>query len=66
MQHYITELEYCFDCESIQNLALSGSYGAGKSSIIEAWENMTHNEYIYISLAHFIFEESADVDAESG
>lgn len=67
MQHYVTELEYCFDCESIQNLALSGSYGAGKSSIIETWEKHdSQRKYIHISLAHFISEESVDADSGCG
>ncbi len=52
---YEPALDYSFNCsEKITNIALSGSYGSGKSSIIGTYEKK-HPElkFIHISLAHF-------------
>lgn len=41
----------------LSNIALSGSYGAGKSSVIETYKKETEDlKFIHISLAHFTEE----------
>ena len=51
---YEESLDFAFKNDDVNNIALSGNYGAGKSSVIGAYENR-HKErkYVHISLAHF-------------
>lgn len=51
---YEESLDFVFRNNDVNNIALSGNYGAGKSSVIGAYENR-HKErkYVHISLAHF-------------
>lgn len=53
--HYYKEaLDYVFSSSEIRNIALSGSYGSGKSSVIRSYENTYPDRtFIHISLAHF-------------
>ena len=54
LHHYQEALDYVFSCGKIRNIALTGSYGSGKSSVIRSYENI-HKEqtFIHISLARF-------------
>lgn len=55
LEVYDKAFEYVFNNSDIKNIAISGIYGSGKSSIMETFEkNDTSNrKYIHISLAHF-------------
>lgn len=59
MEIYNKAFDYAFgkheDAEKITNVALTGSYGTGKSSIIQTYlkANKKKYDYIQISLAHF-------------
>lgn len=52
--HYKEALDHVFSRREIRNIALTGSYGSGKSSVIRSYENI-HKErtFIHISLARF-------------
>lgn len=52
--HYQEALDRVFSSNEIRNIALTGSYGSGKSSVIRSYENI-HKErtFIHISLARF-------------
>ncbi len=51
---YEEALNFVFKHDDIRNIALSGAYGAGKSSILESYKKKYPNKkYIHISLAHF-------------
>lgn len=51
---YKEALDFAFDDQDIKNIAISGSYSAGKSSIIETYEKKHLNKkFLHISLAHF-------------
>lgn len=53
---YETALNYVFENPDIKNVALSGAYGAGKSSVLASYKKKTvkvGRKYIHISLAHF-------------
>ena len=51
---YKEALDFIFDSEDIKNIAISGPYGAGKSSILETYKkNNDNKKFIHISLAHF-------------
>ncbi len=42
------------DNDDLRNVALTGNYGPGKSSIIRSYaENRKNLSFIYVSLAHF-------------
>ncbi|EHK2387673.1 hypothetical protein KCL52_001035 [Clostridium perfringens] len=52
---YIKSLKWAFDNEKISNIAISGKYGSGKSSVIESFKrHYPEYKYINISLAQFI------------
>ena len=51
---YEEALEYVFSESDIRNIAISGSYSAGKSSIIESYKRKHPDKnFMYLSLAHF-------------
>lgn len=51
---YSKALDYAFSEDDVRNIAVTGVYGSGKSSIIESYEEK-HKElrFIHLSLAHF-------------
>lgn len=51
---YDRAMEYVFANEDIRNIAISGVYGAGKSSMFESYKKeYPQKKFIHISLAHF-------------
>jgi len=62
LEMYEDALNYVFENEDIKNVAVSGPYSAGKSSVIETYKNK-HQEYKYlhISLSYF---ESVESDSD--
>lgn len=54
LSNYREALDYAFSLDKIRNIALTGAYGSGKSSVIRSYEQI-HKErsFIHISLAHF-------------
>ena len=51
---YEDALDYVFSQDDIKNIAISGAYSSGKSSVIETYKRK-HKEkkFIHLSLAHF-------------
>lgn len=63
---YEEALEFAIT-NSMTNIALSGPYGAGKSSVIESYKKKNHNkEYMHISLSHFDGTKSIDTQILEG
>lgn len=61
---YERAMEYIFANDDIRNIAVSGAYGAGKSSVIESYKKICPDrKFLHISLAHFQEMESEN---ESG
>ena len=58
---YEEALNFVFSSSDIRNIAISGAYGAGKSSVLASYKKK-HSEksFIHISLAHFEEEQSSD------
>jgi len=55
---YINSLEWAIENGNINNIALTGTYGSGKSSILKTFEKLNPGyEYLNISLASFSTEE---------
>ena len=54
MTLYGDALDFVFDNPDVRNVAISGAYGAGKSSMLESYkERHKKSKFIHISLAHF-------------
>lgn len=65
MKSYEEALDFIFKENDLLNIAITGSYGAGKSSVIKTYEdNNKDKSYIHISLAYF--EEIKDEKIENG
>ena len=66
IEPYEKVLEHNIDQESSKNIALSGPYGSGKSSILKTFFKNKIDKYknrvIYISLAAFCESENEDDD----
>lgn len=58
---YDEAFEFVFKNDDIRNIAISGSYGSGKSSLIETYKYY-HRDIVFntISLTHFMDESTVD------
>lgn len=63
---YNDALDFVFENNDIRNVAVSGAYGAGKSSVVESYKEK-HKElaFLHISLAKFETTEQLSTKAES-
>ena len=51
---YENALDFVFEHEDIRNVAISGAFGAGKSSVLESYKSIHKDKkFVHISLAHF-------------
>lgn len=66
---YEDAFDYIFHNADIKNVAISGPYGAGKSSILETYKkNHLDKNFLHISLAHFeneLYNNTAPNDSQS-
>ena len=53
VEQYINALTYALSEDPIKNIALTGPYGSGKTSIIKTFEKKNTYKFLYISLATF-------------
>lgn len=63
---YESAIDFVFDEPDVRNVAISGAYGAGKSSVLAAYKKK-HPEmkFVHISLAHFRnAEEEKEADVK--
>lgn len=71
---YNEALDYIFEDDDLRNVAISGAYGSGKSSILESYKiNRPDKEFLHVSLAHFTpsaemnhANSKAEVSSEAG
>ena len=51
---YEEAIDFAFSSSDVRNIAISGAYGAGKSSVLASYKKK-HKEkkFMHISLAHF-------------
>jgi hypothetical protein len=59
---YAKALSFAFENSSIYNIALTGPYGSGKSSIIRTYEKNNNYKFLNISLASFKEEKDSSVN----
>lgn len=50
---YEDAMNYIFENNDIRNIAITGAYSSGKSSVLESYKNKSNLKFIRISLAHF-------------
>lgn len=63
---YEQAIDYVFDNSDIKNVAISGSYSSGKSSLLASYKNNHENlKFLNISLTHFkSLDEEEDTDVK--
>lgn len=67
IQPYLDKLKETINAKGINNIALTGSYGSGKSTIIKTFQHLhTENEYLNISLAAFNKKDNISSTVDSG
>ena len=58
---YEEAIDYVFDNSDIKNVAISGAYSAGKSSVLASYKKKHSNlHFLHISLAHFKSPDQED------
>ena len=63
---YWEAIAHCFEQDTIRNVAISGAYGAGKSSVLLSYEERNRERrFLHISLAHFEDTKPAQPEKES-
>lgn len=64
---YQDAIDFALKKDDVRNIAVSGAYGSGKSSVINSYESL-HKEkrFIHISLAHFKESDGAKEIKNSG
>lgn len=60
---YEEALDFVFSNDDIRNIAVSGAYSSGKSSVMESYREKHNKNFISISLAHF-GDEKTESDNE--
>lgn len=58
---YKNAIDFVFDNDDLKNIAISGQYSAGKSSLVESYKKSYPKiKFIHISLAHFRTADQAE------
>ena len=58
---YESAIDFVFKEDDVKNVAISGAYGAGKSSVLESYKKKHKKlKFIHISLAHFQSQDSPE------
>ncbi|OSK88093.1 pcar [Escherichia coli] len=67
-QSYIEALNFACSRPDIRNIAVTGPYGAGKSSVLLTWEKAENNNFrvMTVSLADFEMQQASSADAVAG
>lgn len=61
---YESAIDFVFNEPDVRNVAISGAYGAGKSSVLAAYKKKHKDfKFVHISLAHF---QNAEDQNEAG
>ncbi|EDS3395417.1 hypothetical protein GR986_000929, partial [Salmonella enterica] len=63
---YKNAIDFVFANDDLKNIAISGQYSAGKSSLVESYKKSHSNiKFVHISLAHFRATEEAETNEPS-
>lgn len=62
---YEEAINFVFENSDVKNVAISGAYSAGKSSILESYKVKHKNyKFVHLSLAHFRTPEQENTEAD--
>ncbi|TBL90108.1 hypothetical protein [Hafnia alvei] len=62
---YKNAIDFVFANDDLKNIAISGQYSAGKSSLVESYKKSHSNiKFVHISLAHFRAMETNEPDKD--
>lgn len=62
---YEDAIDFVFDNADVKNVAISGAYSSGKSSILESYKEKHKNtRFLHLSLAHFRTHEQENGESE--
>ena len=50
---YEKALDFVFENNDVKNVAISGAYGSGKSSMLNSYKKNSKHKFMHLSLAHF-------------
>ena len=58
---YEEAIDYIFNNHDVRNIAISGAYSAGKSSVLASYKKKHRDlHFLHISLAHFVSPDEKD------
>lgn len=60
---YKDSLDYAFGDKRIKNIAITGPYSSGKSSVLNTYEGKSCKKFIKVSLAHFSDEDKESLNS---
>ena len=64
---YENAVDFVFAHDKVLNVAISGSYGSGKSSVLASYKKKhSDKKFLHISLAHFRAKDDNEVISEEG
>lgn len=59
---YKDAIDFAFENPDVKNIAISGAYGSGKSSILASYKKKNPDKkFVHISLAHFVPEKKQSI-----
>lgn len=58
--HYAAALSYALENDRIKNIAITGPYGSGKSSIIKTFEVKNSSKYKFLNISLASFDEQLE------
>lgn len=61
---YEDAMKYIFENNDVRNIAITGAYSSGKSSVLESYKKKFELDCIHISLAHFSFFDKEKKDTK--
>ena len=63
---YEEAIDFAFADPDIRNIAISGAYGSGKSSVLASYKKKRpHKNFMHISLTHFVPEKKQETSYET-
>lgn len=63
IEPYLNNLKQAIDAPDINNIAITGSYGSGKSTILKTFREINTVNYKFLNISLASFSEKKDIDA---